>query len=71
MELCLRRKKHCRLPKTKKLSFIMEKPKEINQKNFEHIYSFRTLIHYEEPMVLWIKLWFYGLLWNFIVREVK
>ena len=49
----------------------MEKPKEINQKNFEHIYSFRTLIHYEKPMVIWIKLWFYGLLWNFIVREVK
>ena len=49
----------------------MEKPKEINQKNFEHIYSFRTLIYYEKPMVIWIKLWFYGLLWNFIVREVK
>ena len=36
------KKKHCRVPKTKRLSFITEKLKVIYQKNevFEHIYSF-------------------------------
>ena len=65
----LRRKKNCRLPKTKKLSFIMEEP-QINTKKievFEQIYSFRTLINneknydtMEKTMVLWKKPWYYN-----------
>ena len=57
----LRRRKHVRLPKTKKLWFIMEKTKEIYQTNwsFEQNYSFRTLIYYGKTMVLWKKLWYY------------
>ena len=40
--------KKCRLPKTKKLCFIMEKTMEIYENNtsFEQIFSFKNLNYY-------------------------
>ena len=50
-------KKHCRLPNTEKLWFILEQTMEIYQNNWslEQTYSLRTLIYYEKTMVLWKK----------------
>ena len=44
---------------------------EKKNKQFEQIYSIRTLIYFGKTMVLWKKLWYYGTHYGTVLKTLK